>query len=116
MTTLMQDAATWLGSRLQETAGRTVTYARSPSVKHTPTAVRKQRIYRGTKDGVYTQVVSVDWLIESSDLSGLEPRRGDTITDSSDAKYEVLPVLDMPCWEYFDQANSTMTIHTKRVA
>lgn len=116
MTNLMQDAADWLGDRLQDEAGRAITYERSPSKKYTTTGVPRERIYRATsKQGLTTQAKVTDWLILTAGLSDLIPRQGDKITDAAGVTYAALPMGDMPCWEYEDNANITLVIHTKKV-
>ena len=114
MTNMMQDAAAWLGSRLQEQAGRSVIYSRG-GTKITTTGVLRERMYRSaSKAGLFTQTKAYDWLLPSADLT-ITPRRGDKIT-SGGVTYEVLPIDDLPVWEYHDNANETTVIHTKRVA
>ena len=118
MTTLLQDAADWLGDRLQDEASRAITYERSPSKKYTITGVPRERMFRSTnKDtGIHTQVKHTDWIVLSVDIADIEPRRGDKITDAAGRVFEVHPIADMPCWEYEDMANVMVVLHTKKVA
>lgn len=124
MANLMETAAEWLAERMEESAGRSVTYRRSlDSVALT--ATRNVTSHRVTdEEGFSTKVQTMDWTFKASDLvlggSVVKPRRGDTIEETIagvTTTYEVLAVSDdLPEWEPFDSAGVMLLVHTKKVS
>lgn len=118
MTNLMQDGATWLGERLQDSAGRAVTYTRgqqSVSITVTPS----EHLYEVTdQDGFATEVLSYDWTITASDLvlnsETIQPAAGDKITLGSDV-FVVTTMGSQPCFERLDANAILYLVHSKRV-
>lgn len=117
---LMQRSATWLGSKLQDAAGTTVTYRRADkSISVTATHALAEHDIIDT-EGFATKVKSHDWTFTAAELllfaEQLTPRPGDRI-EAGDDVYEVLPLDDKkPCVEPLDADGILVVVHTKKVA
>jgi len=122
MTNLLQDGAAWLGDRLKDHAGRTVTYSRG-ATSFDGTAVGKRAFYDVVdEDGIGTKVLSYDFIWKQSDLSANSlwpPRNGDRITETINGEshvFEAMPLSDdEPCYQWMDGSAILVVIHTKRV-
>lgn len=119
---LLSDALTAHASRLNESAGETVTYVRGSTQIKNVTAVRGQTRFEEVSSEMeaLVQTKSFDWLIRPAclDASGtlLEPQRGDQIITTNGDLYEVFPGADDKHWQYTDAHESMFRVHTvKRV-
>lgn len=117
-TNLLQDGADWLGERLKESAGRSMSYTQGNTTLATVTGVPSAKIYHSFDNGAETLVHSLDWIVSADDVA-LTPRPGDRITETLGGVeyiYEVMPIDDdRPCCEWHDNARKLLLIHTKRV-
>ena len=120
---LMQRGASFLGSKLQTAAGRTVTIRQQQRVSAPITGwVASHQYQEVGGDGSVTVVVIDDWTFVSSDVviggEQIEPREGCEIVETLDGfenKYEVLPVQNRPCTEWLDTSGILLLVHSKRV-
>jgi hypothetical protein len=117
MPTLFQRSATWLGTRLQNAAGRTATYTRYSGTTVALTAVPSVHAYEVVDEGIHTLVTSWDFVIPRDDL-GFDPAQGDQITETLNSVatvYEVQPIGSLPCFEWLDSSGLLLKVHTKKV-
>lgn len=121
---LLQNAAAWLGSKLQTAGGRLITYQRAGTSSGTISGVCSKVEYDvlDQNEGVITTVAFDDWMFTASELkiSGtvITPRIGDQISETLNGNtitYEVLPIDKRPCFEFADSSGILLTVHTKRV-
>lgn len=122
MTNLLQDGVTWLGGKLKDHAGLTITYARGVySVSMTATCSMQE--YQITdEEGFSTAVLSRDYILHGAELilngAAVIPRAGDTITETIGgvAKvFEVLPISGLKEYEPIDPDATLLKIHTKQI-
>ncbi len=118
MPNLMQRGTTWLGTKLQSAAGRSIVYMQG-GVPYPLTATPTTKDYEVIgDDGMPTVVSRWDFIITSSELA-VTPRTGDRITEtlnSSTVTYEVLPISETkPCCEALDNSAILLLVHTKKV-
>lgn len=123
MTTLLQRGATWLGERLQTSAGRTVKLTRG-SVNTTDFVGAVSRVAYDEigDDGLTTSVMYDDWTIVADEIlladRSIVPRDGDVISETlngATVRYEVLPLQSRPAVEWLDSSGLLLTVHTKRI-
>jgi len=119
MTNMMQDGASWLGEKLQDHVGRTITIDTGTQTFGPITAAVVEHEYEiYDNEGFFTKVLSYDWTIVASDLTvTLKP--GDRITETLDGVtsiYEIVPLSNRPAVEMQDTSNIILKIHTKKVA
>lgn len=118
MADLLQTGATWLASQLASHAAQTVTYRRGS--RSVSVAATKAPVRRLTDDqfGVL-DIHECDWLIKAESLvlggSTVEPERGDEITESSGAKWQVLPIDGEQQARPSDPFAKLWRIHAKRI-
>lgn len=121
MANLLDDGAAWLLDQLQQHAGRAVSYAPLGQVaisELTATrAVEEVRIVDA--QGVPTVVQVTAWLLASSDLDGVTPKRGDKINETTAAgesvTWEVAPRPDGPLWQYEDAGRAMLRVYAVEV-
>lgn len=114
MPNLMENAAAWLGVRLQSAAGRDVTLVQSGTTLSI-TAWHAMHEYEVMdSDGLLTRVTSYDWTVAAEDVSSITLRPGATITDGA-LVYEAMGIGKRPCVEKLDSSGVLLLLHTKRV-
>ena len=115
---LIDSGSSWLLSRLQESAGRAMTYRRG-SQTTAVTAVRKvdEETITGA-DGTPEIIRSYSIIVDADDL-GFEPRAGHQITETigvESVRWEVAPRGDGPCFEWWGQSRQAYRIFVVQVA
>ena len=124
MTDLMETGAIWWSNQLKESASRTVTYQRSPSVTVQLTATIGKTTFRlEDEQGFLTVFQSRDYSFETAELilAGAEtrPQRGDRIIEASGHVYELMQLTsggtDEDIWKYADPYRIRIVVHTKQV-
>ncbi len=122
MTNILQDGVTWIGARLKAHAGVTISYSRGiGSVSITATAAMHQ--YEVVdQDGLPTQFLSRDYLVQAADLvidaTTIAPRIGDRISETIGSVvnvFEVMPIPGKKECEPEDPDGVLLRIHTKKV-
>jgi hypothetical protein len=125
MTNWMQDGAAWLGDRLQETAGRTITIQQGTRLTESFTATLTTHEHEIIDEhGILLKVLSYDWTIVAEDLTaaGLEAtelRTGAIIKETLfgvDYEYEIMPLGQKPAVERLDTSGILLMAHTKQIA
>lgn len=120
----MQNAADWLGSRLQDAAGRTLSYERGNTEIESMTGVANQVTYEiiDSDMSVGSTVLSTDWTFKAAELviggNEIEPRPGDIITEvlrGNAVAYEVVGIGTRPCFEFLDSSGILLLVHSKRI-
>lgn len=123
MPNLLQRGATWLGTKLQTTGGRTVIYRRGQfSVELVVSPVQHDEPVDAT-EWIGTKVRRCTFAVASSELllNGelTVPRDGDMIEETlhdRDVKWQVLPKEDtLPCYEWMDSTGILFAVHAKQV-
>lgn len=118
MSTLFQDAASWLSDQLADADGRSVVYKQGAG-NLSVTAVPRDATYEVVNgEGVNTEIQSRDWIILASLLSSITPRPGDRIEETVGAStliFEVMPLENMPCVEWHDSSGIMLVLHSKRI-
>jgi hypothetical protein len=115
---LLQSGATWLMDKLQAHAGRTVSVKQGRSVVAGIVASVSRIDYKVEIDGAATVVPSFDWTFQTSDLGGLELRKGAEISETLDGtiyKYEAMPIEGYPAVEWADTSGRITRVRTKKV-
>lgn len=114
MTNLLNTGATWLGTRLQDVAGTTISYCRGDDTSDSFTATVGQTLFeQDSQFGVVT-IQSRDYIFPVSELGNWgEPARGDTITEG-DEVFEVLSLNGSQPFRYSDHGKTIVRVHTKR--
>lgn len=116
-TNLLQDGAAWLGDRLKQSAGRSVTYCRKGVDVAITATIRAAEYEVVTEEGFGTFFRGMDFIVTAADLviagEVREPGRGDTILLDGD-RYTVQPVGDRNCFEPHDDDKTQIVVHTKR--
>ena len=119
MPNLLQDGATWLGARLKESAGRTVTIRQGRTTLTEITAtVAMQEYDVKDEDGIATTLLSYDWLFTTADLSGLEFRDDTQIEESMSgvtSRYEAMLIGDKRVAENADTSGILTLLSTRKV-
>lgn len=124
MPTLMQRAADWLGSKLQDAAGHAGTYRQGNRVSNSITATVAMHEYEVTgPEGVGTLVLSYDWTFVADELvigdDAITPRPRDiwkaTVNGTLET-YEVLALGNRPCFERLDTSGILLLVHTKKIS
>lgn len=116
MPTLIENASSWLGDRLQAVGGHLVTVRRLGSGDQPGiTAVLIFREYEiFDEDDIMTKVTVADWTFVAADLqSGFSFRAGDLILDDKGQTFEVLAFGNRPCLEPLDSSQLLWTVHSK---
>jgi hypothetical protein len=120
MTNLLQDGTDWLIDRLEEEAGRTVTYTRGV-LTLAMTAICEEQEYAVTDDKrlIPVRIVSHDFILRRSQITFggavSDPRAGDRIIDNA-GTFELMPLGVSPCFQWLDPDGDMVLVHTKKVA
>ena len=121
MPNLLQRSATWLAGKLQDSAGRSVTYWRQAQ-EVTLVGTPQRHDYEVTDDdGIPRRETFYDWIFTASEMvfndgETIEPRPGDRISETLDGveySYEAMPLEKRPVAEWTDSAGVMKTVHTK---
>lgn len=123
MSNLFQTSAAWLSDKLQQHAGRSVTYTTATgSVAITASPAMHEYTVTDVDTGVVTSVAGYDWIVEAAELvisgSQVEPNEDHTISetlDGVDYVYAVLPIGNRPCCEWLDSSGVMRLVRTKRI-
>jgi hypothetical protein len=123
MTNLLQDGVTWLGGKLKDHAGVSVTYQRgtdSVSITATPTLHEYQVV---DDEGFGIMMLSRDYLVHAADLvlngSAISPRSGDRVIETIDGvsqTFELMPLGQLHEYQPADPDGTLLILHTKKVA
>lgn len=117
--TRFEQAYARLASRLIGRDGRTVKYQQGSIIIEGNKAVPSDEVYNVINgDGMPTKIQSTDWIWTTADLADLTPLAGDRISyfkHDIEYIYEVLPIENLPCSEWHDNAGTMTVIHTKRI-
>lgn len=124
MPNLLTRGATWLASRLQAAAGRTVTYSRGPLDSEPITAWMAEHEYEVlNEEGFLANALYYDWTFIASEIlirgSLIVPRDGDRITETVNSvavAYEVRPLDNEPCFKRLDTGGHMLLVHTRLVS
>jgi hypothetical protein len=119
---LLQTGSDWLAGKLKQHASRQVIYQRGGQQVVVQAVIgRKEFESEGAEGRLYVR--SNDFLIQRADLvlggAAVLPERGDRIIvnfGSGPVTFEVLPDDGVPPWEYSDEFEKLLRIHTKRVS
>lgn len=123
MTTLLQRGATWLGTRLQTSAGLSVTYKRGPQ-SATITAIPSWLTHTVTDAKQEQQVVRVRrYVFLTSELlfgtRAFVPRDGDLITETINGEsvtFEVMQNAAAPSEQQVDQNGDLTHVYAARIS
>ena len=123
MPNLLQRGATFLGSRMQTAAGRSVTYARRDrTVTLTGWPSKQEYEVADDETGLPLKATYYDWSFIADDLvfddERIVPRPGDQISEtlnSQDFVYEAMAPGKMPVSERLDASDTLLVVHTKIV-
>lgn len=124
MTNILQRGATWLGTKLQTAAGRSVQIQRRGKLSAAITASVVGKEYEVIDgDGIPQQILHYDWTFTTAeivlDTAAVDLRTGDLIIETLNGveqKFEILPIGKKPCTEWADTAGILTLVHTKRIA
>lgn len=124
MTNILRRGATWLGTKLQTAAGRTVRIKRRGKLSAEITATVASKEYEvPDSDGIPQKILHFDWTFVTSEIvletNAVDLRSGDWIIETLSGVeqiFEVLPIGKMPCVEWADTSGILTLVHTKRVA
>jgi hypothetical protein len=122
MADLLGAGLSWLTSKLNVHASRSVTYRRGGQQVVVDATLGRKDFEADTLEGrLYFR--ANDFLIPAADLDlngqVVLPERGDLIDvdfGGSTVTFEVLAQDNLPPWEYADPHQTMLRIHTKRVA
>ena len=119
MSDLLGRASRWLQARRKSSLARTVEYRRGGDVLTVSAAVGSTTFELTDDQGVRSQVASRDYLIEDSELNGVDPKPGDVVFDKDEdgnpIAYEVNNMDSEACWRWSDRNRITRRVHTKQV-
>lgn len=121
MANLLDTGAAWLLSQLQSHAGRSVTYTQlGQAAIDDITATRAvEEVQIVDAQGMPTVVTVSAWLIASTDLDGITPKRGDTVTETTSGGdvviWEVAPRPNGPLWQYEDAGRNMLRVYAVEV-
>ena len=114
MADLLQQSLAWLSTQTRAHMSRTVTYSRGTNTLSIPAIVGRSAVDVDTTIGTQ-RVVSVDFLIDSADLTLGDPAAGDTIALDG-TTYEVRELPGLGLWEWSGgEAAAKRRIHTKEL-
>lgn len=112
MPDMLDTAAAWLDAQLADNAAIEVTYTQGATAVDLAATIGKTVFEVADAYGGLVRVESRDYLVAAAAL-GLEPRRGDLITEG-DRTYEVTAPGKEPCFREADPSGRTYRIHTAR--
>ena len=117
MANRFETAAARIASRMQERASSSVVYHRG-AFDITIDAVIGQTVFTFIDaSGADQRIQSRDFFVVASDIAQLgEPERGDMIIETEGTQervYEVMAPNSEPHWQWSDQFNDVMRVHTK---
>jgi len=124
MPNLLQRAAVWLGEKLQDAGGRTVTYRRGDVFELPLTITPHMHREPVFNEGLPLAVRVYDWTLTASELvhNGeiIEPHKTDqiveTLPNGDEVTWQVMPPNDeTPCFEWMDSSKLLLVVHTKQV-
>ncbi|MBI3464295.1 MAG: hypothetical protein HY000_14750 [Planctomycetes bacterium] len=114
MPNILQSGATWLGAKLQASAGRAVSVETGGvTIPVTATLVTAEHEVMDSQQFL-TRVLSCDWTFVAADLGTLELKPGTLVHDGADT-YQALPLGNRPCVERLDSSGILLTLHKKKV-
>lgn len=118
---LFAKARDWLGPKLEESAGGTLTLTRGGESTALVPFVRGQVAFRSEADGgVRVQIGDRDYLVAVSEyvIGGtlVKPENGDQFQETGASEvWEIQDVPGEPAWRYSDPERTRYRIHVKRV-
>lgn len=111
---MLRTGSGWLERMRTTHAASTVEYRRPPDTKTVPATFGRTEYEVENESGLRTGATAVDFLILTSDLSGMfdQPRPGDWIV-ADGRRYEVMNLGAAGCWRWSDPYRQTYRIHAK---
>lgn len=109
-------AAACLG-RFHDTFGQAVVYARgAATVALTAVAGDEARQYDAVTGEALVEGVRRAFVFPAAGFSLFPPAVGDTVTDAAGTVYEVVPLANLPPWEWADPDRLTLRVFGRECA